>query len=414
MISPSQLRFGLGRTEQLVQGVLGVALKRWGVGLLAAALAITACGSSPSSGATGGTIKIGVTGPFSGNYAAPGIDILNAAKVMATTLNKSGGINGQKVEIVGADDQCDAQVGVQAAQNLISQKVVALVGGYCSGASIPESDLVHRQGDLPFITVASSNPKFTEQGYDNTFRVILRDDFAGTVDADFMNAVLKSKKIAIMHDNSTYAKALAEFGRTEAMKNGATVTYFDAITPGQKDYTSALTRVASTNPDAFYFTGYYPEAGALVKEYRDLGLDSKFKFMVGSGEYDPAYVTAGGPAADGSTVTFPVGPDTAAGTDFNTFKSDYKTATGADLATYSIYEHDAIMMLKLAIEKANSNKASSINAALHQVSYNGITGNVKFDTKGDRAQFAMVGFKIVGGKFTPTWKLTGTNWGPYS
>ena len=414
MISPSQLRFGLGRTEQLVQGVLGVALKRWGVGLLAAALAITACGSSPSSGATGGTIKIGVTGPFSGNYAAPGIDILNAAKVMATTLNKSGGINGQKVEIVGADDQCDAQVGVQAAQNLISQKVVALVGGYCSGASIPESDLVHRQGDLPFITVASSNPKFTEQGYDNTFRVILRDDFAGTVDADFMNAVLKSKKIAIMHDNSTYAKALAEFGRTEAMKNGATVTYFDAITPGQKDYTSALTRVASTNPDAFYFTGYYPEAGALVKEYRDLGLDSKFKFMVGSGEYDPAYVTAGGPAADGSTVTFPVGPDTAAGTDFNTFKSDYKTATGADLATYSIYEHDAIMMLKLAIEKANSNKASSINAALHQVSYNGITGNVKFDTKGDRAQFAMVGFKIVGGKFTPTWKLTGTSWGPYS
>ena len=388
-------------------------LRRLAVGALVAALAITACGSSPSSG-TSGTIKIGVTGPFSGNYAAPGLDILNAAKVMATTLNKSGGINGQKVEIVAGDDQCDAQIGVQAATNLLSQKVVALVGGYCSGASIPESDVLRKQGNIPFITVASSNPKFTEQGYNNVFRVILRDDFAGTVDADFMNAVLKSKKIAIMHDNSTYAKALAEFGRTEATKNGATVTYFDAITPGQKDYTSALTRVASTNPDTFYFTGYYPEAGALVKEYKDLGLDSKFKFMVGSGEYDPAYVTAGGPAADGSTVTFPVGPDTATGTDFNTFKAAYKTATGADLATYSIYEHDAIMMLKLAIEKANSNKAADISAALHQVSYNGITGSVKFDAKGDRAQFAMVGFKVLGGKFTPTWKLNGTNWVPYS
>jgi branched-chain amino acid transport system substrate-binding protein len=390
-----------------------VVLRRLAVGALVATLAITACGSTSSSG-TSGTIKIGVTGPFSGNYAAPGLDILNAAKVMATTLNKSGGINGQKVEIVPGDDQCDAQVGVQAATSLLSQKVVALVGGYCSGASIPESDVLRKQGDIPFITVASSNPKFTEQGYNNVFRVILRDDFAGTVDADFMNAILKSKKIAIMHDNSTYAKALAEFGRTEATKNGATVTYFDAITPGQKDYTSALTRVASTNPDTFYFTGYYPEAGALVKEYKDLGLDSKFKFMVGSGEYDPAYVTAGGPAADGSTVTFPVGPDTATGSDFTTFKAAYKAATGADLATYSIYEHDAIMMLKLAIEKANSTKAADISAALHQVSYNGITGNVKFDTKGDRAQFAMVGFKVVGGKFTPTWKLSGTNWVPYS
>ena len=388
-------------------------LRRLGVGALVAALAITACGGSSSS-TTGGTIKIGVTGPFSGNYAAPGIDILNAAKVMATTLNKSGGINGQQVEIVSGDDQCDAQVGVQAAESLLSQKVVALVGGYCSGASIPESDVLRKQGNIPFITVASSNPKFTEQGYNNVFRVILRDDFAGTVDADFMNGVLKSKKIAIMHDNSTYAKALAEFGRTEATKNGATVTYFDAITPGQKDYTSALTRVASTNPDTFYFTGYYPEAGALVKEYKDLGLNSKFKFMVGSGEYDPAYVTAGGPAADGTTVTFPVGPDTATGTEFNNFKAAYKTATGSDMATYAIYEHDAIMMLKLAIEKANSNKAANIDTALHQVSYAGITGNVKFDTKGDRAQFAMVGFKIVGGKFTPTWKQVGGNWVSYS
>ena len=380
-------------------------LSKFGVAALVAALAVTACGASSSTGA-GGKIKIGVTGPFSGNYAAPGIDILNAAKVMATTLNKSGGINGQQIEIVSGDDQCDAQVGVQAAESLLSQKVVALVGGYCSGASIPESDVLRKQGNIPFITVASSNPKFTEQGYNNVFRVILRDDFAGTVDADFMNAVLKSKKIAIMHDNSTYAKALAEFGRTEAMKNGATVTYFDAITPGQKDYTSALTRVASTNPDTFYFTGYYPEAGALVKEYKDLGLDSKFKF-------DPAYVTAGGPAADGTTVTFPVGPDTATGTEFSSFKAAYKAATGADMATYAIYEHDAIMMLKLAIEKANSNKAADIDKALHQVSYGGITGSVKFDTKGDRSQFAMVGFKIVGGKFTPTWKQTGSNWVSY-
>jgi branched-chain amino acid transport system substrate-binding protein len=390
-------------------------VRKLGVLAVLGALALAACGGTQSSSSSGGTIKIGVTGPFTGNYAAPGIDILNAAKVMADTLNKSGGINGSKVQIVSADDQCDAQVGVQAAQSLVSQKVVALVGGYCSGASIPESDVLRRQGNIPFITVASSNPKFTEQGYTNVFRAILRDDYAGTVDADFMSGVLNTKKVAIMHDNSTYAKALAEFGRDEIMKKGGSVTYFDAITPGQKDYTSALTRVASTNPDTFYFTGYYPEAGTLVKEYKDLGLNTKFKFMVGSGEYDPAYITAGGPASDGSTVTFPVGPDTAKGTDFTTFRDAYKKATGSDMATYAIYEHDSIMMLKLAIEKAKSTKAADINSALHQVSYNGITGDLKFNSKGDRQNLSMVGFKVTNGKFAPTWKLETTGkWDPYS
>jgi len=84
------------------------------------------------------------------------------------------------------------------------------------------------------------------------------------------------------------------------------------------------------------------------------------------------------------------------------------------MGTYAIYEHDAIMMLKLAIEKSNgSTKPADIAKALHEVSYDGITGNIKFDSKGDRAQLAMVGFKVQGGKFVPTWKLSGSTWGPY-
>src|SRR6266702_8067845 len=67
---------------------------------------------------------------------------------------------------------CDAQQGTQAAEKLLTLGIVAIVGGYCSGASIPESDILHRSGDLPFITAASSNPKFTEQGYDNVFRMV--------------------------------------------------------------------------------------------------------------------------------------------------------------------------------------------------------------------------------------------------
>jgi branched-chain amino acid transport system substrate-binding protein len=376
-------------------------------------LVLTACGGS-GGGGDKGPIKIGVTGPFTGNYAAPGIDIQSAAKVMAALMNKNGGIDGRQIEVLTADDQCDAQVGVQAAESLASQGVIALAGGYCSGASIPETDVLRRHGSIPFLAVASSNPKLTEQGYDNVFRLITRDDFAGPVDIDYVFSVVKAKKFAIMHDNSTYALGVAQFAKKEVEKLGGTVVYYDAITPGQKDYTSALTKVSSTNPDAFYFTGYYPEGALLVKEYRDLGLDKKFYFHGGGALYDPAYISAAGPAANGTTVTFPVGPDTAKGAEFDAFKSAFKTQTGKDLATYSIYEHDAFWMLKLAIEKVHSTKPGDINKALHEVTYDGITGSIKFNDKGDREHASIVAFKVQNGQFVPVYILKGTDWVPFS
>lgn len=382
------------------------------LGILGAAvLALLACGPGATTG--GGSnepIKIGVTGPFSGNYAAPGTDILSAAQVMADMFNEQGGIIGRKVEIVSADDQCDAQVGVQAAESLVSQKAVAFAGGYCSGASIPETDVLKKHGGIPFLAVASSNPKLTEQGYSHVFRVVIRDDQEGPEDASFLMDQLKLSKIAIMHDNTTYAKALAEFARDAVTKKGGQVPYFDAIQPGQKDYSSALTRVASTSPDAFLFTGYYAEGATLVKQYKDLALDKKFPFMGGGALYDPALLTAAGKTADGMYVLFPVGPETATGKDFDTFKQAYKRKTGKDPATYSIYEHDAMQMLVAAIKKANSTTPADINKALHEVSYGGITGPLKFNAKGDREQLTEIAFQVKDGQFAPIFKKQGSSW----
>ncbi len=386
---------------------------RWSrISVLGAGLALVtaACGSNAGSGASSEPIRIGVTAPLSGNYAAPGIDIVNAAKVMADTLNKQGGILGRKIEILSADDQCDAQVGVQAAESLVSQKVIAFAGGYCSGASIPETTVLKRHGGIPFLAVASSNPQLTEQGYDHVFRIVIRDDQEGPQDASFLMDNLKLKKVAIMHDNTTYAKALAEFARNEVNKKSGSVTYYDAITPGQKDYSSALTRVASSNPDAFLFTGYYAEGATLVKQYKDLGLDKKFVFMGGGGLFDPALLTAAGKSADGMYVLFPVGPDTATGKTADTFKTAYKQMTSKDPATYSIYEHDAIQILAAAIKKANSTKAADINKALHEVSYDGITGPLKFNSKGDREELTEIAFQIKDAQFSPILKHKGDQW----
>ena len=348
------------------------------------ALLIGACGSSSSAG--GGVIKVGITGPFTGAYADPGTAIRNAGELAIADINASGGINGRMLQGVPEDDACDAQQGTQAAEKLLTQGIIAIVGGYCSGASIPESDILHRTGDLPFITAASSNPKFTEQGYDNVFRMVSRDDAEAPADVSFMKDWLKASKIAILHDNTTYAKGLADSAKTAAAASGVTVTYFDAITPGQKDYSSALTRVGTTHPDVLFYTGYYPEFGLLAKEY--VSLAPSFKLNGVSADVDPSVIKVAGTALNNPGITINTLPTTEFihNTQNDAFTQKYQQKYGRAPGDYSSYEYDGMTALAQALkDDGGKTDAKSLNAALHAVSISqGTTGSIKFDSKGDR------------------------------
>jgi ABC-type branched-subunit amino acid transport system substrate-binding protein len=350
-----------------------------------ALLVIGACGSSSTSGG-GGVIKVGITGPFTGPYADPGSAIRNAGELAIEDINAAGGINGRLLQAVAQDDACDAQQGTQAAEKLLTLGIVAIVGGYCSGASIPESDILHRSGDLPFITAASSNPKFTEQGYDNVFRMVSRDDAEAPADVSFMKDWLKAKSIAIMHDNTTYAKGVADSAKTAAAAAGLTVTYFDAITPGQKDYTAALVKVGTTNPDVLFYTGYYPEFGLLAKEY--VQLSPKYKLNGDSADVDPSVIKVAGSALTNPNITINTLPTTEFihNASNDAFTAKYKQKYGAPPGDYSSYEYDGMQALAQALkDNGGSTEAKSLNTALHAVSLaQGTTGSVKFDSKGDR------------------------------
>jgi ABC-type branched-subunit amino acid transport system substrate-binding protein len=349
------------------------------------ALLLAACGTS-NSNSPGSPINVGITGPFSGPYADPGSAIRNAGQLAIDDINAAGGINGRKLQALPEDDACDAQTGVQAAQKLLNQSIVAIVGGYCSGASIPESDTLHRNGDLPFITAASSNPKFTEQGYDNVFRMVSRDDQEAPADVSFMHDFLKANKIAIMHDNTTYAKGVADSAKQAAQSSGMTVTYFDAITPGQKDYTAALEKVATTSPDVLFYTGYYPEFGLLAKEY--VALKPPYKLDGDSATVDPSVIKVAGKALLDPGITFTTLPTTEFihNAQNDAFTKEYQKRYGTVPGDYSSYEYDGMMALAQAL-KNNGGKtdAKSLNAALHAVNIaSGITGPIAFDSKGDR------------------------------
>ena len=216
--------------------------------------------------------------------------------------------------------------------------------------------------------------------------MVSRDDAEAPADVSFMQQFLHATKIAIMHDNTTYAKGVADSAKQAAQAAGITVTYFDAITPGQKDYSAALTKVGTTHPDVLFYTGYYPEFGLLAKEY--VALKPSYKLNGDSADVDPSVIKVAGAALTDPGITINTLPTT----EFihnaknDAFTAAYKSKYGAAPGDYSSYEYDGMMALAAAL-KANggSTDAKTLNAKIHAVQIaDGITGNIAFDSKGDR------------------------------
>jgi branched-chain amino acid transport system substrate-binding protein len=287
---------------------------------------------------------------------------------------------------------------VTAAHKLLDAGVAAVAGGYCSSAAIPASAVYHDAG-VVFIADASSNPKLTDQGFENVFRVIGRDDQQGPYAAGFMMNTLKAKRIAIIHDNTAYAKGLADATNAAIKgKAGVEVVFFDAVTPGEKDFSAVLTKVKSLKPDATYYTGYYPEGGLIAKQFKDLGVAGKF--MAGDANNDPTFITEAGSASEGVFVTStPLPQDQSSA---KAFVDRYTKRWNQDPGPYSALEYDAVNVVLNAIKQSGSaDRAKLIKAVAATKNYQGATGAINFDKKGDRISVLYITYIIKGGKFVP-------------
>jgi branched-chain amino acid transport system substrate-binding protein len=377
----------------------GVGSKAAATAMLAAAvLAASACGAgktaSPGSGSLG-PILIGVPVPLSGSYASAGTDIWRGAQLAAKAINSAGGVDGRKIQLVSQDDACQAQTAAQAAQKLISQGIAVAAGGYCSTAAFPELQSFSRAG-IPFVMDASTNPQLTEQGMAQAFRDIGRDDEQGPFVGKFITGFLHDTRVAVGNDNSTYSKGLADATVSALGKDGAKVVFNNALTPGQADYTSFLTKVAQSKPQIFYYSGYFPEFGLLLKQAQQLGL--KFQMMGGDANNDPTLMKTAGSAANGVLLdTAPLAQflSTAKG-----YLNAYQAAYGTGPGPYSTYEYDAVGVVAQAIRDAHSTKPDQITKALHAIrSYHGITGDFHFNSHGDRLPINYIVITVRNGRF---------------
>jgi branched-chain amino acid transport system substrate-binding protein len=344
------------------------------------------------------TIRIGVVGPMTGDQSKMGTDFKNGVSLAVEEWNAKGGILGKKIEIIIGDDQHDPKQAVSVANKLVNDGAVGIIGHFNSSCSIPASDIYNRT-NVPMISPGSTNPRLTEKGFKGVFRVCGRDDQQGKVAADFVNSQLKLKKIAVIHDKTTYGQGLADEFK-KALGDKVDVVFYGGIVQGDKDFKGVLTTIREKKPELLFFGGIYPEMGLLVRQARELGI--KAPFMSGDGSIDPKFVEiAGAAAAEGTYLTF--SPDPKNIESAKDFISKYNTVFG-EIGPYSIYAYDAANIMFTAIREANTLDGVKIIEKLHAMEFSGAMGKIKYDEKGDVTVAPYVVWITKDGKFVEHWK----------
>lgn len=359
-------------------------MKRWGTGLLVILLGIL-FGHSGVDAAD--TVKIGLMGPMTGKWASEGQEMKQVLDLLVEDVNARGGINGMKVELVVEDDGGDPRTAALAAQKLVTQKVVAVIGTY--GSAVTEaSQGIFNEARVIQIANGSTAIRLTEKKLPYFFRTCPRDDEQAKVAVQTIKK-LGFKSIAILHDNTTYAKGLAEEARNLLEReSGGTVkiVLFDALTPGEQDYTSILTKLKSASPDMVFFTGYYPEAGLLLKQKKEMKWD--VPFMGGDATNNPDLVKiAGKEAAAGFYfLSAPLPKDLPGGEAKTLLEAFSKKYGNPPNSIYAVLAGDGFRVMARAVEVTKSTDPDKLAEYLHKElkDFPGFTGPIAFDDKGDR------------------------------
>jgi len=345
------------------------------------------------------TLKIGTLSPLTGPYAQDGTDILQGAKTAVAVFEKAGGVPGyDKIEVIPGDSACDGGKATLAANKLINSDVSGVVGAYCSSATIPASVPLN-QANIIQITPASTHTDVTARGFKQIFRMCPRDDVQAWSTVKFLEDGLKIKTLALIDDRQTYTVGLTEnITKFAKEKNKIKIVALEHITPGDKDFTAVLTKLKKLNPDVIYMGVYQPEGSLMVRQAKALGI--KAKMLSEDAVFHPKFIEVGGKAAEGTFLTFAKAPDTPERKDFeNTYMKMWNVKT---IGSYGYYAYDAAMILLEAIKKAGTTDTNKVVDILRNTTWNGVTGEIKFDEKGDR-KLAHIIWLVKDGKFVPYW-----------
>jgi branched-chain amino acid transport system substrate-binding protein len=253
----------------------------------------------------GAEILIGTAGPMTGKDAWFGEQLQRATDLAVADINAAGGVLGQQVRLVTADDFCDPEQAVAAAKKLVSDGVIFVVGHYCSHAAIPASEIYAAAGVL-LISPAAINPMLTELGRANVFRVIPRDDADAIAAGNYLADHWADEKIAILHDNTTWGTGIAEATKKQLNRRGVTEAIYDTYVPGGADYAPEIAGLQAADINVVFIGGYHTEVALMARAARDRGYP--VQLVVGPSLATEEFGLIAGPAAEGTLFTFLADP----------------------------------------------------------------------------------------------------------
>jgi ABC-type branched-subunit amino acid transport system substrate-binding protein len=321
-------------------------------------------------------VKIGHSGPLSGPNAFAGKDNENGVRLAIEELNAKKMVVGGKTlkfELSSEDDQCDPKSGVAVAQKFVDDNIKYVMGPYCSGVAIPASR-VYSQGNVLLSTVGT-NPKVTDSGYKNLYRIIASDNQIGASMAVYAAKVLKVSKVGVIDDRTAFGQGLAEEFSKEAGKQGLTVVGREFTTDKAIDFNAILTSFKAKQPQAIFFGGYAPQGAPMTRQLKQLGMTDT-KLLGGDTLCSPAMGKLGGDAVN----------DTVYCAQGGSMVEKFKKRFNADADAYAASYYDQVMFIAESMKKANSIDPEKVGAELYKGSYKGVAATYAYDEKGNLKQ----------------------------
>lgn len=330
------------------------------------------------------SIKIGLMCPLTGKWASEGLDMRQIVTLLVEDVNKAGGIKGNTIDLIVEDDAGDPRTASLAAQKLISAGVIAIIGTYGSAVTEATQNII-AESDVIQIATGSTSVRLTEKKLPLFFRTCPRDDQQGLVASKVIQAK-GYKSVALLHDNSSYSKGLAEETAKLLKAAGMEPVFYDALTPSERDYTTILTKLKAANPDLIFFTGYFPEAGMLLRQKAEMNWNVPMM---------------GGDAANNTDLVKIAGKEAAAGYFFISPPSanDFDSPVAKDFfgryqarynslpsSVWSVLAGDAFKVIVAALEAGTPPEAEAVAGYLKTGLKDcpGVTGPLSFNAKGDR------------------------------
>jgi branched-chain amino acid transport system substrate-binding protein len=345
-------------------------------------------------------VKIGHSGPLSGPNTFAGRDNDNGVRLAAEELNaRKINVGGKtlKFEVVSEDDQCDAKTGVAVAQKLVDSGVKYVMGPYCSGVAIPASRVYDGGGTM--VSTVGTNPKVTQGGYKNLFRIIASDSQIGGNMAAYAANTMKVKKVGVIDDRTAFGQGVAEEFAKEAQKLGLTIVGREFTNDKATDFMAILTSLKAKQPEAIFYGGYAPQAAPMARQMKQLGITAKL--LGGDTLCSPEVAKLAGDAVNDFVYCAYAGMLMDANDTTKAFQDKFKNRFGQNPDVYGPAYYDQVMFIGEAMQKSGSIDPAKVGDWMRHNPYKGVLGEYGYDDKGNRLKAPTVVNTFKGGKPTP-------------